>query len=235
MNKYVIAILLILMLVFVGCSKSPAKVVPPKEIMGSDIISSKGSDDSVKDSDSDLKTKITDEDTSEMVTPTKDESENTVKTSSDLNKLPDIPVGSIELIKEKLPGLNRVVVQPPTVVSQKGEYAVFGIGIYNVYTKPVKLRPVFSFNRAVDKNNNAIDTDKEIMKEWLITEFEDLEIASYETKIMPVHFKVKDKIHKLLDVKPGTYEFNIQFPEIDKYGDLENKYGEVSLFLRVEE
>lgn len=175
---------------------------------------------------------------SEPQTETATEPEEVIETKTQSNSLPELSSENIESIKDALSGPSRAIARPATINSENDETSVFGIGIYNPFTKTTRFKvKEFDFIRAVDSSNNVIDVDKETAEEWLLTDLDEYILESYEKEVVPTHIKVREILDGV-DAKPGSYEFKFHiyyvFEESEiKSGSFFDEFATVSLFVKV--
>lgn len=218
MKKTVLILCVLALIIIAGCGEKT--VVTPEAKMFEPRISDSVDTDSA-DSSAEVKES---EQTQAVPEPVKKITKSLPELSSDVE----------EAVKQGITGPNRVVIRPPSQTAEIGDKLVYGYGIYNADTKERTFRVTQTeFVRAVDSNNNAILADKEIMRAWILTKFDDIVIPPYTTEILPIHLEVKDSIAAGKDVVPGTYEFEIIIFEASA-DFLRDKYGETSLFVRVD-
>ncbi|MBW3003653.1 hypothetical protein KY328_02690 [Candidatus Woesearchaeota archaeon] len=145
------------------------------------------------------------------------------------SSLPELSSAIIEGLENSVKGVAKVAISPPSQKAKSGDTLVYGLGIYNAATKERTFRiSSLEFVRAVDNSNNVIEVSKNDMDGWILTDFDDVILDSYETEVIPFYVKVRGA-----DITPGAYEFEMIVHEA--VGDfLRDEYGKVSFFIKVE-
>lgn len=142
----------------------------------------------------------------------------------------------MELIKSEQKSPNSVVVRPTSIKAKVGDDIVYGVGFFNVESDNREyIIDNIKFVRGTDTYNNAVLADAEYMDNWIkTTRFTNVELEPYEaSEIIPLFFKVGDKITESKETIPGTYEFDITINEVINDYDQTKKFEVKRVYIRV--